>query len=259
MRRVGEKGGVGIPVVVSLIGGAIVLYVGYSFVGSLTAPDLTEPAAAPVTTSQEATTNEPAHAQSFVSFDENFFQSEGNFYIRLDGGVDENGNQVYTYIKADIADAKTFHRVPITGDLDKGKPQQGSLGGTMPAFYIDSKNVYFFSGTEITVLQGADPATFQVLSPTYAKDDEHVYVITVTCTATGTCTGTVTVISGADPDTFQTFHDTVVPDPDGTGEVKIDAKDKDTMYYYGTWVGPLPDPDDHTLHIETDHPVLISP
>lgn len=207
----------------------------------------------------EETSGEQTRAQSYVSFDENFFQSEGNFYFRMSAGVDENGNETYRYIKADIADAKTFHKVPITGELESGRKSNSSGGGTMPAFYIDSQNVYFFSGSEITVLQGADPGSFQVLSPTYAKDDENVYVITTTCDATGNCTGTVAVIPGADPGSFQTFHETTVPDPDGTGTVVIDAKDEDTIYYYGTWIGPLPDPDDHSVHPETDNPVLISP
>ena len=109
------------------------------------------------------------------------------------------------------------------------------------------------------ILQGADPSTFQVLSPTYAKDANNVYVVHTTCDELGNCTGTITVIPGANPATFETFHDTKVPDPDGTGTIIIDARDDNNIYYYGTWVGPLPDPDDHTVHIETDRPVLISP
>jgi hypothetical protein len=258
-RSILQKGGVGIPVVIALVGGVVVLYVGYSFVGSLAAPDLTEPA--PVVSQQAAAEQEaqPAKAQSFVSFDDNFFQSEGSFYFRVADGYDLDGKATYRYIKADvIADQKTFHKVPATGDLEAGK-QKSVGGGTMPAFYIDSQHVYFFSGKDLRVLEGADPNSFQVLSPVYAKDGNNVYVINTSCDATGNCTGTVTVIPGADPGSFQTFHDTTVPDPDGSGQVTIDAKDKDNIYYYGTWIGPLPDPDDHSVHPETDHPVLISP
>lgn len=257
MRIVRERGGVGIPVVLALVGGVVVLYIGYAFVGTLRQPDFSEPA--PVLTPQATeASDEPARAQSFVSFDDNFYQAEGNFYFRISDGYDIEGNKQYRYIKAEIADIKTFHKVPMSGDLESGK-QKSVGGGTMPAFYIDSQHVYFFSGNDLQILQGADPSSFQVLSPVYAKDDNNVYVIHTTCDGSGSCTGTVTVIPGADPGSFETFHDTTVPDPDGTGEVTIDAKDEDNIYYYGTWIGPLPDPDDHSVHPETDNPVLISP
>ncbi len=250
-----QRGGVGIPVVIAIVGGLVVLYVGYTFVGGFASQDIPNQAINTTPQQQQQSGGQP-QTQSLVSFDDNFFTDGESFYIRIGSGVDENGNQTYSYIKADvIADAKTFHKVPVVGD----EATPGRKGGSMPAFYMDSQHVYFFTGTSIEILQGADPGSFQVLSPTYAKDDNNVYVIHTTCDDTGTCTGTVTVIPGANPDTFQTFHDTTVPDPDGSGTVKIDAKDDSNIYYYGTWIGPLPDPDDHTLHPETDHPVLISP
>jgi hypothetical protein len=165
------------------------------------------------------------------------------------------------YIEVHVADEKTFRKVPVVGGAEgvRGKNNPAAGNGRGPAFYIDSQNVYFFSGTTMEVVAGADPNSFQQLSPGYAKDANNVYVVNTTCDVNGECTGTLTVIPGADPGTFQTFYPTEVPDPNGTGTVTIDAKDEGNIYYYGTWIGPLPDPDDHTLHIDTDHPVLISP
>lgn len=244
--------------VIAVVGGAVVLYLGYSLVGGLSNNDIPDAPANTVQQPRETVPNEPSRAQSYVSFDDNFFQSGGDFFFRVSTGYDLQGNHTYSYIKAEIADAKTFRKVPVTGDLGVSS-QKPSGGGTMPAFYVDSQHVYFFSGTSMQILQGADPNSFQVLSPTYAKDNNNVYVVHTECDTNGDCTGTVTVIPGANPDTFDTFHDTTVPDPDGSGTVVIDAKDDHNIYYYGVWVGPLPDPDDHTLHPETDHPVLISP
>ena len=259
-RSVSQKGGVGIPVVLALIGGAVVLYIGYSLIGKLGSQSIPDQPINTTPVSQSTRSSEPSHAQAYVSFDDNFYESGSDFYIRIGGGLDENGKVTYTYIKADIADAKTFHKVPVLGGADsniKGKSTGG--GGSVPAFYMDSVHVYFFTGTSIEVLTGADPSSFEVLSPTYAKDNNSVYVVHTTCDDQGNCTGTVTVIPGADPGTFQTFHDTPVPDPKTGKTQTIDAKDDANIYYYGTGIGPLPDPDDHSLHPETDHPVLISP
>lgn len=252
-----QKGGVGIPVVIAVVGGVVVLYLGYSLVGGLSNHDIPD---APANSGQQKAAPvvaEPSRAQSYVSFDDNFYQSGGDFFFRVPS-YDASGNRTYTYFKAEIADAKTFHKIPVTGDL-AATTAKGSGGGTMPGFYMDSQHVYFFTGSAIEILQGADPNSFQVLSPTYAKDNNNVYVVQTTCDAEGNCTGTVSVIPGADPGNFQTFHDTTVPDPDGTGTVVIDAKDDENIYYYGVWVGPLPDPDDHSVHPETNNPVLISP
>ncbi len=254
-----QKGGAGIPVVVSIVGGLVVLYVGYTLVGSMIATDIPDAPAASTTSAEPSAPSQPAKAQSFVSFDDNFYQSGGDFYIRISTGVDDAGNKIYSFIKADIADAKTFHKVPILGGEDNGISGKANGNGTMPGFYMDSQHVYFFTGTSVEVIAGADPNSFQVLSPVYAKDANNVYVVNTTCDASGNCTGTITIIPGANPSTFETFHETVVPDPDGTGTVTIDAKDDGNIYYYGTWVGPLPDPDDHTVHPETSNPVLISP
>lgn len=252
-----QRGGVGIPVVIAVVGGLVILYVGYAFVGSLGSNDVQDVAiTANPRGGEQPRGGGAVTTQSVVSFDDNLFTDGQNFYLRISDGVDENGNETYSYIKADIADAKTFRKVPSVGDADAGI---GNTGKKMPGFYMDSQHVYFFSGGDIAILNGADPNTFQILSPTYAKDAEHVYYVNVTCDAAGTCSGTVTVVAGADPDTFQTFHNTPVPDPDGSGTVVIDAKDGDNIYYYGTWVGPLPDPDDHSLHPDTNNPVLISP
>lgn len=253
-----QKGGVGIPVVVAVVGGLVVLYVGYSFVSGFTSQEIPNQ---PINTTpqREQAPSEPTRAASVVSFDDNIFTDGADFYIRISDGYDENGNKTYSYIKADIADKKTFHKVPVLGGTETATKKGGTAGGTMPAFYMDSQHVYFFSGTSIDIVQGADPNTFQVLSPTYAKDANNVYVVNTTCDASGDCTGTITVIPGANPSTFETFHDTTVPDPDGSGTVVIDAQDDNNIYYYGIWVGPLPDPDDHSVHPETDNPVLISP
>lgn len=254
-----QKGAAGISTIVVAVGaGLLVFYVGYSMVGSLISKDIDENIA-PSAQGEAPAESEPARAQSLVSFDDNFFSDGTSFFFRIADGVDENGNKTYSYIKADvIADIKTFHKVPVLGGTEAGR-SQGGTGSGGPAFYMDSQHVYFFSGTSVVIVQGADPGTFQVLSPTYAKDDNNVYVVTTTCDSNGTCTGTLTVIPGANPDTFQTFYETEVPDPDGTGTVTIDAQDDGNIYYYGTWVGPLPDPDDHSVHPETSNPVLISP
>ncbi len=253
-----QKGGVGIPVVVSVVVGLAVLYFGYTLVGGMMAQDIPDgPATAGVQAVQMQ--SEQSRAQSIVSFDDNFFTDGQSFYFRIGNGVDENGNLTYSYIKADnIADIKTFHKVPVLGE-NGGIPGKATGKGTMPAFYMDSQYVYFFSGNSVQILTGADPSTFQVLSPVYAKDANHVYVVQTTCDENGNCTGVVTIIPAADPTSFETFHDTVVPDPDGTGTVTVDAHDDNNIYYYGTWVGPLPDPDDHSVHPDVDNPVLISP
>ncbi len=253
-----QKGAAGISTILVAVGaGLLVFYVGYAMVGSLTAKDL-EDEAAPVTQNADEVVNEPTRAQSLVLFDDNLFSDGTSFFFRIADGIDPDGNKTYSYIKADvIADIKTFHKVPVLGGTEAGRSQGGKGGG--PAFYMDSQYVYFFTGNSVIIVQGANPNTFQVLSPTYAKDDENVYVVTTTCDTEGNCTGTITVIPGANPETFETFHETQVPDPDGTGTVTIDAEDDDNMYYYGTWVGPLPDPDDHSVHPDVDNPVLISP
>lgn len=256
--RVNQKGAAGIStIVVAVAAGLLVFYVGYSMVGSLTAKDIDENI--PASPGADVQTDEvPARAQSLVSFDDNFFSDGASFYFRVSDGIDQDGNKTYTYIKADvIADIKTFHKVPVLGGTEAGRSQGGRGGG--PAFYMDSQHVYFFTGNSVEIVHGASPSTFQVLSPTYAKDENNVYVVTTTCDEAGNCTGTITVIPGANPDTFVTFNETVAPDPDGSGTVTIDAKDDDNIYYYGTWVGPLPDPDDHSVHPDTDNPVLISP
>jgi hypothetical protein len=252
-----QRGAAGVTTIVAAVAaGLLVFYVGYAMVGSLTATDIDENI--PASLGEQAPAAEPAKAQSLVSFDDNFFSDGTSFYFRISDGVDENGNKTYTYIKADvIADIKTFHKVPVLGGTEAGRSQGGKGGG--PAFYMDSRYVYFFSGNSVSVVQGADPNTFQVLSPTYAKDANNVYVVQTTCDTAGNCTGTITVIPGANPDTFQTFNETKVPDPDGTGTVTVDAKDDGNIYYYGIWVGPLPDPDDHSVHPDVDNPVLISP
>ena len=255
-----QKGAAGISTIVAAVGaGLLVFYVGYSMVGLFTAKDI-EDTAAPAAPTQEQVDSEsaPTRAQSLVSFDDNFFSDGRSFYFRISDGVDENGKKIYTYIKADvIADIKTFHKVPVLGGTEASR--KGGNGGSGPAFYMDSQNVYFFTGSSVIVVQGADPSTFQVLSPTYAKDANNVYVVTTTCDTDGNCTGTITVVPGANPSTFETFHETTLPDPDGSGTVVIDAEDGENMYYYGTWVGPLPDPDDHSVHPDVDNPVLISP
>ncbi len=258
-----ERGSAIMPLIAAGTGGVLVLYVGYMMVGTLTQRGIENdphvvPTNAPATVQTDAA---PARAQSLVSFDENFFSDGTSFFFRISDGVDENGKRTYSYIKADvIADIKTFHRVPVLGGTEAGRSQRtGGASGSGPAFYMDSQNVYFFTGQSVEIVQGADPATFQVLSPTYAKDANNVYVVTTTCDTDGNCTGTITVIPGANPGSFETFHETTVPDPDGTGTVTIDAKDDQNIYYYGIWVGPLPDPDDHSVHPDVDNPVLISP
>ncbi len=260
MRFTSERGAGAVTIVAAVAAGLLVLYVGYAMVGTLASNGIEEetfPASAPTPEDDAA----PAKAQSLVSFDDNFFSDGTSYYFRVADGVDQDGKRTYTYIKADaIADIKTFHKVPVLGGTEPGATQRGNKGGgSGPAFYMDSLYVYFFTGTSVEVVQGAHPNTFQVLSPTYAKDENNVYVVTTTCDTDGTCTGTITVIPNADPGTFQTFHETQVPDPDGTGTVPVDAKDNTSIYYYGIWVGPLPDPDDHTLHPDVDNPVLISP
>lgn len=247
----------------AVIGGLVVLYVGYSFVGKLGPQDVQD-AKLPASTAQAQAETEaaPTRGQSLVSFDDNFYSDGQSFYFRISTGVDEHGKKTYSYIKADaITDIKTFHKVPVLGGTEAGASSRkgGIGGGSTPAFYMDSQHVYFFSGTSIEIVQGADPNTFQVLSAVYAKDANNVYVVHTTCDENNNCTGTITVIPGASPSTFVTFHDTVVREPGATGTVTIDARDDKNIYYYGTWIGPLPDPDDHTLHPQTDHPVLISP
>jgi hypothetical protein len=250
-----QKGGVGIPVIIAVVGGVLVLMVGYSFVGNMSAQDIPDaPSIMPVAASED----EPERTQSLVSFDDNFYRSGDDFFIRLAAGFDADGKQTYTYIKVDIADAATFRKVPVVGG--GAGIGDGVKGKTMPGFYIDSKQVYFFSGTSVTVVQGADPNSFQVLSPTYAKDNNNVYYVTTSCDQSGNCTGVLTVIPGADPETFETHHETEVPDPTDPDEtVTVDARDDDNIYYQGIWVGPLPDPDDHSIHPDVDNPVLISP
>lgn len=236
-------------------GGLVVLLVGYGLVNTLRSADIEDVPVIPI--SQKAPKTVPDIELTIVPFDGTFFKSGNDFYIRLDSGIDDGtGKKTYKYIKIDIADAKTFHKVPVLGDRS-GSLGQG--GGTRPGFYMDSKQVYFFSGTSVVVVAGADPDTFQVLSATYASDVNNVYVVNTQCDSEGNCTGTLSIIPGADPDTFQTFHETKVPDPDGSGTVTIDASDDGNIYYYGIWVGPLPDPDDHSVHPDTDTPVLISP
>ncbi len=251
-----QRGGVMSIVLLAVVGGAIVLYIGYSFVSTLGAPSLDQVPQTGAGTALQRGPEAPPLAESLVSFDDNFSRSGDLFFMLVYSG----DGSAPKYIQVDIADAKTFRKVPVLGGVADGKKGEKAKATTRgPSFYMDSMYVYFFSGNSLEKVAGADPNTFVLLSEGYAKDANNVYVITTTCDVDGTCTGTLSVVPAADPQTFESFPPTQVPDPDGTGEVTVDAKDKNQIYYQGIWVGPLPDPDDHTLHPDVDDPVLISP
>ncbi len=250
-----QRGGAGVAVMISIVGGLVVLYVGYSFVSSMGAQDLDDVPAVAAGTNTAPRQVAPS-PESFITFDDNFSRSGDTFFMRIYSGDGSDPK----YIQVEIADIKTFRKVPVLGGPDgvKGK-DAAKNNGRGPGFYIDSQHVYFFTGFSLEVVPGADPNTFQQLSPGYAKDKDNVYVINTSCDQNGECTGTLTVIPGADPGTFQTFYPTETPDPNGPGTVVVDASDNGNIYYQGIWVGPLPDPDDHSVHPDTDNPVLISP
>jgi hypothetical protein len=86
-----------------------------------------------------------------------------------------------------------------------------------PAFGKDATHVY----AGVSIVAGADPVTFQLLSRFYGKDATHVYVFWPTAS----------IVVGVDPDTF-----VVLDDPFGSNNGEYTgalAKDKNHVYSQG--------------------------
>lgn len=139
--------------------------------------------------------------------DENFFKSKttGKFYIHTSmlTTVKDSGNRVVFYYKeVPTVDTSSFVR------LDQG------------GFYAkDNKQVYTWdvtsNGEDITVLSGADPATFRVLGYEWAADTNKVY-------------RRAQVMKGLDPSTLKI----VCAESEDSSTIYIDyIRDNDQLFY----------------------------
>lgn len=156
--------------------------------------------------------------------------------------------------------------------ISQGSTQSelGSIGGSgggstySVTYYSDENNVYVTVETdgqtsEPQVIVGADPDTFEILNAEYAKDNEHVYVIIVTCIG-GTCSASVSVVESADPDTFQAYPNSQnVLNSNCSGYVVADGQDAYHVYNNGQVVDGISVYLIGTGGTCDDTPVLISP
>ena len=156
------------------------------------------------------------------------------------------------YVKFSVPDPQALSRVYPS--LTWRKPMPGASGApaynsaATPAqvsYYKDQHHVYVLqesiasdasgSSDSLAILAGADPATFQLLGDQYARDAEHVYVITTTCNE-GVCMQSLVVIPEADLPSFQEFAESLVEQKSGA-TIVADAADVNNLYYGGTVVG----------------------
>lgn len=119
---------------------------------------------------------------------------------------------------------------------------------------VDTLDTIGGTTTQVQVVT-ADPASFQILDDTYAKDDTNVYLVSWVCQGED-CTLVLDIVFGADPETFHTFQETQVPQSDGTGSVTADAQDATHVFDNGVIVDTVITPG--SQDVDTT-PKLISP
>ena len=131
----------------------------------------------------------PPPSRGVAIVDTRMSKSEDAVYYKKDVKA-APGAEAYVEIK--IPDPASLVRIYPNPDSDKkapgALPQSKNIYTPPPsndtAYYKDSENVYVLEesssqgGVTLTIVEAADPATFQLLSDQYAKDSQHVYLIT---------------------------------------------------------------------------------
>ncbi|MEY4747330.1 MAG: hypothetical protein RLZZ416_379 [Candidatus Parcubacteria bacterium] len=265
MEQRGAAGVAGIVAVVAVIiavGGYLILNNKYQAHPTLSnyATDATETA----TSTQDSATSstaliylglpvdDPSSLFALIPVDSRMSKNTGGLYLKKSAAFSGDPQAQAQYLKFDVPDPKTVVR--IYPSVTWKNPAQGAsvvqksstANDAAPiAYYKDQTNVYVLqeqsagdvSGTSdsLAVLAGADPATFQLLGDQYARDADHVYVITTTCFE-GACTQSLIVIPEADLPTFQAFEESLIEQPSGSAII-VDAADINNLYYGGAVVG----------------------
>ena len=188
----------------------------------------------------------PPSLLSIIPIDKNLSKNQTAVFYKNSTSVGASSD-ASAYVQINIPNPQSLVRIYPNPSSDQ--PAPGALPSSHPyipptnnntAYYSDTQNIYVLEdssssggGVTLTIVQASDPDTFQLLSDTYAKDSQHVYLITEICDAQGVCTQGLVIIQGADPATFQAFEPSVVEQSDGTGTVTIDAIDIHNEYNNG--------------------------
>ncbi len=208
--------------------------------------------------------------QSLISYDSFVYSSPVGMYYNASavasagtGGTQKNKlAPPGTYTLIPEADPATFSEIQKMSVQSPGNAGAGSQ--TAVTYYRDNDQVFVAQSTtqesgatqsSVSTVVTADPATFQILNDTYAKDANNVYIVSWVCQGE-TCTLELVIVVGADPDTFHVIQDTVIQKSDGSGTVTADAVDGSHLFNDGVIVDTVVTPGSD----ETDMtPILISP
>lgn len=178
---------------------------------------------------------------AMIQVDDNFWKNTGGIYYRH---YYDYGPKIGTfdYIKVQDADPSTFRLIAQaknnTGPNLKGEASQSA------AYYRDVNRVYYFydwegmadSSQYVGVIPAANSSTFEGINIAYSKDDRHVYAMEV-C-APDACVKSPHIMEAVDPNHFFALPAIKnVPNPNGSGDISVDAEDGNYWYYRGNTVG----------------------
>ena len=256
--------------------GLIIVGVSSYFIFSKKKPDVVaQPVAIAQTDAPEEIPVDSFETQSLISFDPFVYTSPSGVYFRTitpaassakSGSPDNTpkdaaAKNVGVYLLIPGADPASFSEIK---KLPIKNPTVTEKGATSEmTYYRDSDQVFVAQTT--THVSGdadtsvapvdADPATFQILNDTYAKDAGHVYVVSWVCQGE-TCTLVLVVVVGADPATFHVIDETTIQKSNGSGIVTADAVDSTHLFNNGVIVDTTTTPGSNESDLT---PVLISP
>lgn len=265
-RKMSGERGVSPLIAVAIVGFATVgigVFSYYLF-SSKEAIDANRKASAEAMEAPEEIAADSPMTQSLISYDSFVYSSPvGMYYQDSSGGSsNETGSKPVKYVLIPNADPATFSEIKKTSVPSPGSASADAQ--TVVTYYRDSDQVFVAqttaqeSGTtqsSVSTVVTADPATFQILNDTYAKDANNVYIVSWVCQGE-TCTLELVIVVGADPATFHVIEETIVQTSDGSGTVTADAVDGTHLFNDGVIVDTVVTPGSD----ETDMtPILISP